>query len=82
MVPLLLVSACRGMLRSLVDYPEEQFNVSLLDTNTQHTTLSAGEAAALPPAAARANLITISAAHAVIHGVSILMPLIFPILHD
>ena len=27
-------------------------------------------------------MITVSAAHAVLHGVSILMPLIFPILHD
>jgi len=35
----------------------------------------------LSPTAARANLITVSAAHAVIHGVSILMPLIYPILH-
>ncbi|MGE5335638.1 MAG: MFS transporter [Nitrososphaerota archaeon] len=56
--------------------------MSFLDTNTEQATLATGEAAALPPAAARANLITISAAHAVIHGVSILMPLIFPILHD
>lgn len=53
-----------------------------LDTNTRQATLPPGEVEALPPAAARANMITISAAHAVIHGVSILMPLIFPILHD
>ncbi|HEU4783489.1 MAG TPA: MFS transporter [Ktedonobacterales bacterium] len=56
--------------------------MSSLDTNTQQTTLPPDELAALPPADARANLITISAAHAVLHGVSILMPLIFPILHD
>jgi MFS transporter, FSR family, fosmidomycin resistance protein len=56
--------------------------VPSLDTNTRQATLPPGEVEALPPAAARANMITISAAHAVIHGVSILMPLIFPILHD
>ncbi|HEU5348269.1 MAG TPA: MFS transporter [Ktedonobacterales bacterium] len=56
--------------------------MSSLDTNTQQATLPPDEVGALPPAAARANLVTISAAHAVIHGVSILMPLIFPILHD
>ncbi len=56
--------------------------MSSLDTNTQQATLPPDESGALPPAAARANLITISAAHAVLHGVSILMPLIFPILHD
>ena len=56
--------------------------MSFLDTNTEQATLPPGEIAALPPAAARANMITIGAAHAVIHGVSILMPLIFPILHD
>lgn len=53
-----------------------------LDTNTQSAALPSDEIDALPSAAARANLITISAAHAVIHGVGILMPLIFPILHD
>ena len=59
---------------------EEQRIVSSLDTRAQQAT-PPGEIDALPPAVARANLITISAAHAVIHGVSILMPLIFPILH-
>ncbi|HEY7342984.1 MAG TPA: MFS transporter [Ktedonobacterales bacterium] len=53
-----------------------------LDTDTQQAALPPDELSALPPAAARANMITISAAHAVLHGVSILMPLIFPILHD
>jgi MFS family permease len=56
--------------------------VTSLDTDTQQATLPPDELVALPPADARANLITISAAHAVLHGVSILMPLIFPILHD
>ena len=56
--------------------------MSSLDTNTQQATLPPDELAALPPADARANMITVSAAHAVLHGVSILMPLIFPILHD
>ncbi len=56
--------------------------MSSLDTNTRQATLPPDELAALPPADARANLITVSAAHAVLHGVSILMPLIFPILHD
>src|SRR5690349_25128936 len=60
---------------------EEQRIVSSLDTRAQQAT-PPGEIDALPPAVARANLITISAAHAVLHGVSILMPLIFPILHD
>ena len=55
--------------------------MSSLDTTTQQATPPPGDAGALPPAAARANLITVGAAHAVIHGVSILMPLIFPILH-
>jgi MFS family permease len=64
------------------EHLEEQRIVSSLDTNTQPATLPPDELAALPPADARANLITISAAHAVLHGVSILMPLIFPILHD
>jgi hypothetical protein len=50
--------------------------VSSLDTNTQQAALPPDELAALPPADARANMITISAAHAVLHGVSILMPLI------
>ena len=59
---------------------EEQRIVSSLDTRAQQAT-PPDEIDALPPAVARANLITISAAHAVIHGVSILMPLIFPILH-
>ncbi len=56
--------------------------MSSLDTNTQQATLPPDELGALPPAVARANMITVSAAHAVLHGVSILMPLIFPILHD
>jgi MFS family permease len=64
------------------EHLEELRIVSSLDTNTQQATLPPDELAALPPAAARANMITISAAHAVLHGVSILMPLIFPILHD
>ncbi|MFI5274810.1 MAG: MFS transporter [Ktedonobacterales bacterium] len=53
-----------------------------LDATTRQATAPPGEMPALPPAAARANLITVGAAHAVLHGVSILMPLIFPILHD
>lgn len=56
--------------------------MSFLDAKAHRPAPLPGEIATLPPAAARANLITISAAHAVIHGVSILMPLIFPILHD
>ncbi len=55
--------------------------MSSLDTTTQQATPPPSDMGALPPAAARANLITVGAAHAVIHGVSILMPLIFPILH-
>ena len=55
--------------------------MSSLDTNARQAAPPPGEIGALPPAAARANLITVGAAHAVIHGVSILMPLIFPILH-
>lgn len=56
--------------------------MSSLDTSPQSAPLSAHEPDALPPAVARANLITVGAAHAVIHGVSILMPLIYPILHQ
>jgi MFS transporter, FSR family, fosmidomycin resistance protein len=70
------------MLRCFPEHLEELRIVSSLDTNTRQATLPPDEPAALPPADARANLITISAAHAVLHGVSILMPLIFPILHD
>ncbi|HET9979659.1 MAG TPA: MFS transporter [Ktedonobacterales bacterium] len=55
--------------------------MSSLDTGTRQATPPSGDTGTLPPAAARANLITVGAAHAVIHGVSILMPLIFPILH-
>ncbi|HKT37806.1 MAG TPA: MFS transporter [Ktedonobacterales bacterium] len=55
--------------------------MSSLDTGTRQATPPSDDTGALPPAAARANLITVGAAHAVIHGVSILMPLIFPILH-
>ena len=55
--------------------------MSSLDTSSQRpAAFSPQEPAALSPAAARANLITVGAAHAVIHGVSILMPLIYPIL--
>jgi MFS transporter, FSR family, fosmidomycin resistance protein len=56
--------------------------VSSLDTSPQPSPLSSHEPEALSPAAARANLVTVGAAHAVIHGVSILMPLIYPILHQ
>jgi FSR family fosmidomycin resistance protein-like MFS transporter len=52
------------------------------DTSHQPALLAASEPAALSPAAARANLISVGAAHAVLHGVSILMPLIYPILHQ
>ena len=69
------------MLRSIAESYEEQRIVSSLDTTTQQATPPPSDMGALPPAAARANLITVGAAHAVIHGVSILMPLIFPILH-
>ncbi len=57
--------------------------MSSLDTSgRQSAALSPHEPAVLSPAAARANLITVSAAHAVIHAVSILMPLIYQILHQ
>lgn len=56
--------------------------MSSFGAETHEAELSPSEAGILPPATARANLITVSAAHAVIHGVSILMPLIFPILHN
>jgi MFS family permease len=55
--------------------------VTSLDATTEPAILAPGPNA-LPPAAARANLITVGAAHAFLHGIGILFPLIFPILHD
>ena len=66
---------------ALYQYLEEQRSVSSLDTTPQPATLTPHDPETLPPAAARANLITVGAAHAVIHAVSILMPLIYPILY-
>jgi MFS transporter, FSR family, fosmidomycin resistance protein len=56
--------------------------VSTLEAPTPSPALVPESAGALSPAVARANLITVSAAHAFLHGVGILYPLIFPILHD
>jgi MFS transporter, FSR family, fosmidomycin resistance protein len=70
------------MLRCSPEHLEELYSVSSLDTTTRQAKLPPGESSGLPSSAARANLITVSAAHAVLHGVGILMPLIFPILHD
>lgn len=56
--------------------------MSSLEAPTPSPAVVPQMADALSPAAARANLITVSAAHAFLHGVGILYPLIFPILHD